>query len=166
MTSPPYRQAQTTAAPNKADPSGASRGRPRAEGRDDKFAGWPCLSPLGSRFDDQIDCGREAAPVGGFLFELGAAGRGQRIKFGLTARFGFFPLGFDPGFLFQAMQSRVERALLDLQNFTGNLLNALGDGPTVLGLGRNGFEDQEIQSSLDQVVWFSHAMTIYTRNCR
>jgi len=46
------------------------------------------------------------------------------------------------------------------------LLNALSDGPTVFGFERNGFENQEIQSSLDEVVRFSHTMTIYTKNCR
>lgn len=94
-----------------------------------------------SCFDDQIDCGGEAAPVGGFLFELGAARRGQRIKLGLPACLGFFPFGFNPGFLFQAVQSRVERALLDLQDVARNLLNAFGDSPAVLGFKRNGFKN-------------------------
>src|SRR5205807_465713 len=69
------------------------------------------------RFDNQVDCGRQAAPVGGFLFKLSAPDSGQRIKLGLTAGLGFLPFGFDPGFLFQAVQSRVKRALLDLQHF-------------------------------------------------
>lgn len=119
-----------------------------------------------SRLNDQIDCRGEAAPVGGFLFELSAACRGQRIKLGLSAGFGFFPFGFDPGFLLQAVQGRVERALLDLQYIPRNLLNTLGDGPAMLGLERNGFENQEIQSSLNEVVRFSHAMTIYSNYCR
>src|SRR5437588_10529517 len=69
------------------------------------------------RFDNQVDCCRQAAPVGGFLFKLGAPRSGQRIKPGLAAGLGFLPFGFDPGLLFQAVQRRVKRALMVLPNF-------------------------------------------------
>src|SRR5438132_665177 len=115
---------------------------------------------------DKTDCSGEAAPVGGFLFELGATGRGQRIKLGLPARFGFFPFGFDPGFLFQAVQSRVKGALLDLQHLTRDLLNALGNRPPMLGFERDSFQDQKVQRSLDKIVWLRHTMVIYNKNCR
>jgi hypothetical protein len=39
------------------------------------------------------------------------------------------------------MESWVKGALLDLQDFVGDLLNALGDGPAVFGFERDGFEN-------------------------
>ena len=52
-------------------------------------------------------------------------------------------------------------ALLDLKNFVGDLLNALGDGPAVLGLQRDGFEDEQVERALNEITRFSHTMFIY-----
>jgi hypothetical protein len=52
-------------------------------------------------------------------------------------------------------------SLLDLKDFVGNLLNAFGDGPAVLGLQRDGFEDEQVERALDEIAWFSHTMFIY-----
>jgi hypothetical protein len=117
-------------------------------------------SPLGG-FDDEIDGGGEAAPVGGFFFELDAAGGGEGVELGLATGFGFRPLGFDPTFLFETVQGGIERALLNLENFARDLLNALGDGPAVLGFEREGFKDEEIESALDEIVGFAHSVIIY-----
>ena len=116
--------------------------------------------------DDEIDGAGEAAPVRGFFFELRAASGGQRVILGSSSGVAFHPLGFDPGFLFEAVEGGIERALLDLEHFIGNLLNALGDGPAVLGLERDGFEDQEVEHALDEIVGFAHTMMIYTSSCR
>jgi len=47
---------------------------------------------------------------------------------------------FDPTLLLQPVQCRIERALLDLQDFGRYLLDAFGDRPAVLGLKGNGLE--------------------------
>ena len=39
------------------------------------------------------------------------------------------------------MQGGIERALLDLKDVAGDLLDALGDGPTVLRVGGDGLQD-------------------------
>jgi hypothetical protein len=57
---------------------------------------------------------------------------------------------------FEPVQGGVERALLHLQRFFGDLLDALGDRPTVFGLERNRLENQQIQRALDEIGWFSH----------
>ena len=120
---------------------------------------------LGS-FHHQIDGRGEAAPVGGFLLELRATAGGQRIELGFSSRFRFRPFRFDPGFLFQAVQSGVEGALLNLKNFAGDLLNALGNGPAVFGFEGNGLENEEVESALDEIAWLTHTMTIYIKKCR
>ena len=91
------------------------------------------LVPVISRFrHHQVDGGREAAPVGGFFFQLLAAGVGERVELGLAPGFAFRPLGLDPRLLLQPVERGIKRALLDLQDFSGNLLDALGNGPAVL----------------------------------
>jgi hypothetical protein len=70
----------------------------------------------------------------------------------LSSRFRFGPFGFDPGFLFEAVQRGVEGTLLNLQHFPGDLLDALGDGPAVLRLERDSFENQQVQRSLHEIV--------------
>src|SRR5215467_1446968 len=116
--------------------------------------------------DHQIDRSRQPAPVFGFLFELRPPRRRQRIKLRLPSRFRLFPLGLDPPALFEAVQGRIERSLLYLQHFAGNLLDPLGDRPAVLRLQGNGLQDQQVQSPLHQIIGFAHTMTIYTWYCR
>jgi len=68
--------------------------------------------------------------------------------------------------VFEPVQRRIERALLDLKDFTGNLLDALGDGPAMFGSEGESFENQQIQRSLYEVVWLAHSMIIYNKDCR
>ena len=60
------------------------------------------------------------------------------------------------------MKCRVERPLLHLQNLIGDLLNTLGNGPTVLRLERDSFENKQVESALHEIAWLAHSMTIYT----
>jgi hypothetical protein len=56
--------------------------------------------------------------------------------------------------------------LLNLKNFLGDLLNALGNRPAVLRLERDCLEDEQIESPLNEIAWLSHTMTIYITKCR
>jgi len=49
------------------------------------------------------------------------------------------------------MKSRIERALLNAENVVGNLLNALGDRPPMLGAEGQRSENEEVQSALRKV---------------
>src|SRR5262245_58904274 len=66
---------------------------------------------------------------------------------------------FDPALLFQPVQRRVERTLLYVEHFARDLLDPLGDRPAVQRLGRYRFQNQEIQSPLDQIARFPHCPT-------
>ena len=59
---------------------------------------------------------------------------GECVVFRAAIVFGSTPAGFDPASTFEAVEGGIQRALLNLENVAGNLLNALGDGPTVLRL--------------------------------
>ncbi len=117
---------------------------------------------LSGLLDDQVDRGRKAHPGFQFLFQLLAAGAGERVELCHPAGLGGSPLGLDPGLLLQTMERRVEGPLLNLKSFPGNLLDALGDGPAVLGLVGDGPEDQQVERSLDEIGGLGHMPRLTT----
>jgi hypothetical protein len=68
--------------------------------------------------------------------------------------------------MFEPVQRRVERALLDLKDFAGNLLDAPSDGPAVFGSEGQSFENQQVQRFLYEAVWLAHSVIIYNKDCR
>ena len=49
------------------------------------------------------------------------------------------------------MQSRIQRSLLDLENFARDLSDSFRDPPAVLRLEVEGLENQQVQSALRKV---------------
>jgi hypothetical protein len=94
------------------------------------------------------------------------SGGGERIELRLPSGLAFGPFGFDPALLLETVECWIEGALLHLQDFAGDRLDAFGNCPAVAGFDRKCFEDQKIESSLDEVAWLSHTMIIYTMDCR
>ena len=115
----------------------------------------PFMDPL-CRPYDQIDCVRQTIPVFEFLIHVLSPGASQRVELGFAAGLISPPIGLEPALLFEPVERRIERALLNLQCFFGDLLNAFGDGPPVLGLERDCFEDQKIQHAMDKIGWLRH----------
>ena len=107
-------------------------------------------------FQDEPDRRREAFPVRFFGLEVFLAGLGERIIFRAAIVLRFAPFGLNPCLLFEAMQSGIERTLIDLEDVFGNMANALSDGPAVHGLKRNGLEDEQVESALHKVGGFGH----------
>ena len=95
--------------------------------------------------------GGKALPVGLFALELFASGARERIVPGATIVLAGAPLGLNPALLFEAVESGVERALLDLEDVAGNLLDALGDPPSMHGFEGNGFQDEQVKGALQQI---------------
>jgi hypothetical protein len=106
--------------------------------------------------DDEVDGCREAVPVGSFLFKLRTAWGGESVELGLATGFAFSPLRLDPSLLLKTMQGGVERTLLYLENFAGDLLNPLGDGPSMQRFEKERFEDEEVEGSLNEIAWLAH----------
>jgi len=61
------------------------------------------------------------------------------------------PFGFDPALMFQPVKRRIERALVNLQDFFGNLLDAFRDCPAMQRTGLQRPENQEIESTLQEI---------------
>src|SRR5277367_74660 len=113
---------------------------------------------------DMGDRGREAAPVGGLFFQMLAAKSCERVELCAAVVFAGLPLGGDPAFLLEFVQGRVERAVADLENVAGDLFQAKADGPAVHGLQGEDFQEKQIQSALNEVGRFAHALSSVTES--
>jgi len=100
--------------------------------------------------------GGEAVPIRGFLIELLAAKMSKRVELGATIVFARFPFGRDPALLFEFVKSGIERAVADLENVSGDLPEALADGPAIERFEGEDFEDQEIECALKKVGRFGN----------
>jgi hypothetical protein len=102
------------------------------------------------------DGGREPLPVRRLRFELLPAQPGERIKLGPPVVFCLLPLGCDPAFLLQLVQSRVEGSFANLQHVSGERFQAETDSLAVQGLERQDFQEKQIEGALDEIVRFTH----------
>ena len=82
-----------------------------------------------------MDGAGEASPVILLDGELAATRLCEGVKLGLPAGLRLFPLGAQPAFLLQAVKGGIERTLVDLDDRSRDLLQALGN-PVPMG----GFE--------------------------
>jgi len=57
---------------------------------------------------------------------------------------------------FQALQRRVQRSLLDLEDVIRELTDPLRDRPAVQRLERDGLEDQQIDGALNEIGGLPH----------
>src|SRR5579863_3940522 len=92
----------------------------------------------------------DAAPILRFSMELFAAGFGDGVEAGFAIVFGRAPLGGDPSFVEKADERGVDRALIDLQGFFADLLDAACDAVAVKRAhGSERFEDHEVEGALE-----------------
>jgi hypothetical protein len=104
--------------------------------------------------EDEFDGLGEAIPGGFFLGELAAAFGGEAVEAGFAAVFRVAPFGGEPAALFEAMERWIERALLDDENFFGDLAYPLRDAVAVDGTEGNDLEDEHVEGALQEVGFF------------
>ncbi len=90
-------------------------------------------------------------PARGLLFHEGAALLRQPVELRLPAGVGNLPFGRQQLPVLEPVQRRIERALLDLDDLAGDLLQPLRDCVTVQRPERHDFENQQIERALRQV---------------
>src|ERR1700733_4031523 len=125
--------------------------------RDSLVSGRICCLRTSGSPQYQADCLGQALPVGLLTLHILTAVFRQRIKFGFAIIFRFAPLGGDPALLLESMQRGIKRALIYLQDFFGDLADALGDSPSVGGLENNCFKYKKVQGALDEIGGLTHA---------
>jgi hypothetical protein len=109
---------------------------------------------------DKADGIAQALPIDDLSVHVPTALFGQRVELSLPAGFGFFPFSLQPAFVFHPMERRIERALMDLEEFFRYLLKSLRDGVTVAGAQGDNLEDQHIESATEEFLFaFIHVDT-------
>jgi hypothetical protein len=92
----------------------------------------------------------EALPFAGFAREALAAFSSETVELGAAIVLGEAPLGVDDAVQLESMKGWIERPFFDAQDFVGNLLDPLRDAPTVHRSAGEGFQDQHVQSALNE----------------
>ncbi len=101
--------------------------------------------------EDTGDYVGHAVPLFGFREEFAFASRREPVILRLALVFRLAPFARDPTLVFEAIQRRVERALLNLQTIFGNLLDAQQNAIAVQRTERNGLENEHVQRALQKV---------------
>src|SRR5438105_11365201 len=97
------------------------------------------------------DRGRQALPILRFGLKAFATGARELVVLCAAIVVGRAPRGTDPSAALEPVQCRVQRALWDLKRCARDLVDALGNPPTVHRLERERFENQEVERALRQV---------------
>src|SRR5438270_2497491 len=112
-----------------------------------------CESALSlGRSHDGVDRRGEPPPTCGFVAELPLPGFRQLVELCLPVVFRRSPLRVDPAAILEAVERRIERALIDLQHVARDLLDPLRDAPAVHRLERERLENQHVERALQDVV--------------
>src|SRR5258708_38787557 len=90
------------------------------------------------------------SPSLGLDLELLSSLLGQAVVFRAAIVFRVSPKRGNPAFVFHAVQGREERARLDDESTLGDLLNSAGNAQSVHLAGGQRFQDEQIQSTLQQ----------------
>src|SRR5215467_15754465 len=112
--------------------SAAERRRSRNNSRTRETAARRLVS-IGSalRSEDEADRGDETVPGRELLTQRTSSGRGEPVILCPPAILGRAPFRIDPAALFQPDECRVYGALADLQRVLRELLDTMGESPTV-----------------------------------
>src|SRR6185437_9342068 len=124
------------------------------------------LATLG-RLHHAANRGDQPPPFGVFSEKLLLTRRSELVILELAlAAVGRLPLGADPAFAFEAVERRIKRAVLDLQNVVRGSLDVLGDLVAVGGAEHERPQDEHVQCALHEiesaVCFFSGAHGRYT----
>src|SRR6185369_10677303 len=112
------------------------------------------------RLQDLRDRSGEFFPRVGLRVEPCAAFLRQLVVLRAAVVVGSAPARLDPAAALDPMKRRVQRALLDVERRAGDLVEALRDRPSVLGLEGHGLQDEEIERALRKIESFvGHAAT-------
>src|SRR5690348_14715824 len=103
---------------------------------------------LAFRFQNSLYGQRHSFPLRRLLAQLALALLRQAVKLRLPVVFRRALLGFNPPRRLEALQCRIERALVDAQHILGNLLDALRNAPAMLRAERERLQDQQVERAL------------------
>src|SRR5262245_48348884 len=103
------------------------------------------------RAEDQGNPLRQPFPVGAFILKLPAPCARQTIELRVASCLRGFPLRLQPSASLEAVKSRIERSLLDLQDIFRDLLQPLRNGVAVERRERHHLQDQHVERALEKI---------------
>src|SRR5436190_3991732 len=109
------------------------------------------LRSFGSGIQQQAHCADEGVPLRVLARELLPAERGDAVVAGALALLGYVPRGGDPSRGFEAVEARIARTGLDLQQVFRGPLDVLRDRVPVARTGQQRLEDQEVERAAKEV---------------
>src|SRR5262245_11422578 len=112
--------------------------------------GGPVWPQALSVVEQQVDGGRQRPPRIGLLLELLPSFSRQLVVLRAAVVVREIPLRLDPTAPLEAVQRRIQRSLIDLQRVFRDLLDPLGDRPSVLRIESYGVVGQEVERPLRQ----------------
>jgi hypothetical protein len=95
--------------------------------------------------ENEANHGRQVIPDHRFGLEMRPPLGGEFVKLGFTSGLRRLPSGGKQPYVFETVESGIERVLLDPQSLAGHLLKSLCDGITVNAAKRNKPDDEEIE---------------------
>jgi hypothetical protein len=113
---------------------------------------------LGIRQESAEDRGR-ALPFTSFLFDPSSSRAREAIVLCFPVVVGDAPLGGDVALLLELEERRVERAVIDCDRLTADLLDAAGDAvPVLRPHGLEGFQDHQGERALADIGSIGHGV--------
>src|SRR2546423_7960711 len=94
---------------------------------------------------------RDALPIFRFGLELAPARFRQAVEFRAPIVLRFAPLGFEPAGFLRPMERGEERARFHVERALGYLVDAGGYAEPVKRLGRQRFEDKQVERALKEI---------------
>jgi len=95
------------------------------------------------------DGGREQLPTFLLVGELLAAEGSETVELGAAPFLGGSPLAGDVAAILQAVEGRIQGALIDFENLTGDLPDALRNAPAMKRAECERFQYEEIETTLE-----------------
>src|SRR5262249_44720223 len=97
--------------------------------------------------------GRHLVPAVGFLAQSTAPCRRELVETGAPVVVGHAPFAVEQPAMFEAIERRIERALLDGERVAGDLLDAEQDAVAVQRPERGRLQDEQIERPAEQRGW-------------
>src|SRR5690348_1711543 len=106
------------------------------------------LPPGFLRSEDAPDGRHQPAPLAGLRSELPASLAGKRVETRLPIVLADAPLGLDPALIFEPLQSRIKRPMVDQQRILRSMPDGAGDPLPMLRPEHQRPQNQQVERPL------------------
>src|SRR3954470_23239721 len=106
--------------------------------------------PLPPTLENELDGGHRPVPIASFTCETLFTGASDDVVLRAAIVVGRSPFSGHPAALLEALEDRIERALVDVERVARELLDALADSPAVHRLEGQGLEHEHLEGAWNE----------------